>query len=105
MCIVEDFISAIRVGEHMPTLCLFGTSIQPLHLQWVLGCSSVVLWLDNDPPGVKASSEISKRICQEVLKHQKERAFLGVGAFAVREQRTERQPKELSPNEIKQILS
>ena len=53
--VVEDIISAIKVGRHYPTLCLFGSSITDIALNRLRrlqgddrGVQGITLWLDAD---------------------------------------------------------
>jgi DNA primase len=49
VCIVEDILSAGRVGEHYPAVALLGTN--PTVPDFVLSCREVILWLDGDRAG------------------------------------------------------
>ena len=48
LCIVEDILSAVKVGRHVPSLALLGSyfpvELNPLYRL----CSSVYIWLDQD---------------------------------------------------------
>jgi hypothetical protein len=47
--IVEDVVSAIKVGRYLPTLCLFGNNLQENHMKRIaLQFKEVVVWLDDD---------------------------------------------------------
>jgi len=48
--LVEDLISASKVGHHTPTLCLFGSNISLKRLATLklLGYNEVIIWLDWD---------------------------------------------------------
>lgn len=65
--IVEDFISAIRIGEICSSMCLFGTSLKKINLDYIMNnFLNVIVWLDGDTPGqnnaVKIIDIIQKRI-------------------------------------------
>lgn len=50
LVLVEDIISAMKVGHHIPTLCLFGSNISLKRLATLklLGYSKIIIWLDWD---------------------------------------------------------
>jgi hypothetical protein len=51
ICVVEDIVSAIKVGRHVPSLALLGTWKRlpnALGLELESSCESVVFWLDPD---------------------------------------------------------
>lgn len=87
--IVEDILSAIRVGKHKPTFSLLGTKITTAQAVQLSKYRSVSMWLDPDKAGVSGSYSIKKT--------------LGL-LTDVRTISTDKDPKELSDVEIKQIL-
>lgn len=104
--LVEDFISAIRVGEVENCIWLQGTNLTPTLTSYIMkNYTTIKIWLDGDEPGQKAAQAAVKKI-----KRFAEREGLS-RAFANREQRiihnivTENDPKAYSHNEIKEILS
>ena len=50
LCLVEDIISALKVGHITPTMCLFGSNISLKRLATLkqLGYTNVTIWLDWD---------------------------------------------------------
>jgi hypothetical protein len=47
--LVEDYISALRVSEHLPCMPLFGCTINLERLQELLGrFNTLIVWLDYD---------------------------------------------------------
>ncbi len=103
--LVEDFISAIRLGEHMNTICLFGVHISHVMSKFIENLNmNIKIWLDPDAPGRQASSEMSAKLTKSMIYCAKYRAF------AVREPRTVEvimtalQPKDYSDGELIAIL-
>jgi len=74
--IVEDILSAIRVGEYVDAIALCGTSMGDELIRKVKdNYEEVMVWMDNDAPGIKASNKIVKRLrlyCKKVvqIKHK-----------------------------------
>lgn len=100
LCIVEDYISALRVGQHIPTLCLFGTSITTKALRYMLKqYKNCILWLDGDQPGINAAHKIGVDIEKEMRYNIIHKSYNN-DSFTITNIRTERQPKEMSPTEI-----
>lgn len=90
LVLVEDIISAIRVGNSAASVCIFGSyvdSARLLHLR-IFTSGSIVLWLDPD-----------KR--KESIKFAKLAHSLG---FESRIVLTDRDPKEYTDEEIQEIL-
>lgn len=89
--LVEDIISAIKVGEHAGVLCLHG-SIIPNNLYTTLGkiagIKRIILWLDRDKLSAATVYESKFRVwgkeCSVIM--------------------TPKDPKDYSDNEIKDIL-
>lgn len=105
LVIVEDYISAIRVGEFCNCLCLWGTHLSRRTKEVILKTfNNFVIWLDGDEPGRRAAEKISQSLMSSIKTNMEDRAF------AVRESRTvdiiltERDPKCHTNIEIKQIL-
>jgi len=88
--LVEDLISAHKVGQVTSCIPLFGTAISDGAIKKLAQLNRPVsLWLDNDQYGL-----LSKKIGRL-------QSFLGV---PVRYIRTDKDPKGYSVNEIKEIL-
>lgn len=91
--IVEDILSAIRIGEHVPAIALLGTCT-PLAV--ALRCieehqhAQVACWFDADPAGDKAWAKYS--------------AGLTLAGYTPRRIRTDRDPKRHSRREIRDII-
>lgn len=88
--LVEDLISAHKVGQVYPTLCLFGTHVHDLALTLLIKENRpVILWLDDDQ-----YSLLPKKVhkLSTFLKHP------------VKYIRTPKDPKEYSIQEIKELL-
>ena len=61
--LVEDVMSCIRVGEHISTISLQGTSLNDEGLGQVLGTfRSVKIWLDNDVAGIEGAKKLMGRL-------------------------------------------
>jgi hypothetical protein len=88
--LVEDLISAHKVGQVAPAICLFGTNISDEVIRVVKALRSpVVVWLDGDQ-----YPTIHKKI-------NRLQTFLSHTVFSVS---TKRDPKDHSLEEIKEIL-
>jgi len=90
LVLVEDLISAYKVGQLTPTMCLFGSNISLKRLATLktLGYTEVVIWLDWDKKeyAIKAAS-----LAQSI----------GLQARVIH---TQLDPKEYSIPEIKELL-
>lgn len=89
--LVEDLISAHKVAQVTPTICLFGTNVHDLAIKELQALKRpVVLWLDGDQ-----YSLLPKKInrLQTFLRHP------------VRYIYTEKDPKMFSTEEIRNILT
>ena len=61
--VVEDMISAMRVGEVMPAAALRGTHANSSKLaQLCATANDFVLWLDGDTPGRKAAKALEIKL-------------------------------------------
>lgn len=58
--IVEDILSAIRVGKHIPTCSLLGTKITTAQAAQLSEYATVVTWLDPDKAGVEGALSVRK---------------------------------------------
>lgn len=88
--LVEDILSAIRVGKHIPTVSLLGTKITTAQAAVLGDYSRVTTWLDSDVAGRRGAYKIRKT--------------LGL-VTEVDNVVTEVDPKELSDKEIRTILN
>lgn len=103
--LVEDFISAIRVGEHANVLCLWGVHVNNVMSKLLANLNmNIVIWLDPDEAGKKAANELLIKLTKNAEYSAKYRAF------SVRESRmisileTGKQPKDYSDFELSNIL-
>jgi len=88
--LVEDIISAHKVGQVTSSIPLFGTAINDLTIKKLMQLKRPVkLWLDNDQYGL-----LSKKIGRL-------QSFLGVPVQYIR---TNKDPKGYTTQEIKEIL-
>lgn len=104
ICLVEDYISAIRVGQVENCLCLFGTSLTEQMSQFIVrNCDNVKIWLDNDKAGIEQSEKLYKTL----LKNYK--TYVRINSYEARTIKlsiihSDKQPKEYTNSEIKQRL-
>jgi hypothetical protein len=88
--LVEDIVSAHKVAHAATALCLFGTNVHDLAVKTLVAAKRpVVIWLDDDQ-----RQEIPKKVgrLQTFLKHPVKAVF------------TDKDPKEYSLEEIKELL-
>ncbi len=101
LILVEDYISAIRLGEHYNTICLQGIKLRYEDCSYISKTySQIKIWLDPDKEGQAAANimynQIVKALNKDVL----------FNAFSVREPKnvevitTEKQPKDYSNQEL-----
>lgn len=90
--IVEDILSAIKIGRKYSVIALLGTSLSGYALSKIATLfSEYVVWMDNDNPEVKMKQVQVKNILED---------------FAdVRIVKTDKDPKEYSDEQIKNYLS
>jgi hypothetical protein len=102
VCLVEDYISAIRVGNTIDCMCLFGTDITEDKLKYLLkNYRTVLIWMDSDEPGVKAANKISQKIQNFIIKYP----FLFTLGFKFDIINVPKQPKECTDSEIYSITN
>jgi hypothetical protein len=104
--LVEDFLSSIRVGEYCPCLCLQGTNISDTLLRELIKkYNKIVIWLDDDEGGNNGYKKIKTR-AKTLLADNYVRNLWALNpqmGKCVR-LKTEKDPKCLSPNELKELL-
>ena len=89
--LVEDLLSAMRIGEIMPCICLRGTNINhDRFIEITATAKNFVAWLDSDKPGQGAA---------RILKRKLE--WHGATTNVV----TDKDPKYYSDQEIREYLS
>ena len=60
--IVEDILSAIRVGEVSPTISILGTKLTTSQANTITTYKSVDIWLDPDSAGIKGAASIKRTL-------------------------------------------
>jgi len=104
--IVEDFISAIRVGEVCDCYCMFGTSIPYEILESLIAkYAIIVVWADGDKPGQKAASKLSYLVNKLISKESRKRSFAYSFDKIVINVLTEHDPKCYTNTQVKAILT
>ena len=63
LVLVEDPISAIRVAEFMPCMCLFGTNLEDSAAKLCRKYKNVIIFLDNDTAGIDGIMKIAGKLC------------------------------------------
>ena len=92
LVLVEDILSAIRVGHTWPAAALLGTNLSRKNLlTLVRNYDKIIVWLDSDKPGQAAA----KKIIQQLRPYDIETANIT----------TKEDPKCLFNSEIKQQLT
>lgn len=87
--VVEDALSVIRVGKHIPTAALLGTSITIGNIMWLGRFPEVTFWLDDDKGGNDGANKAIRKLsmlteCDRI--------------------RTAEDPKKLTNKEIVEVL-
>lgn len=90
--VTEDILSALRVGEIAGTqgIALLGTSPSVSDINCLRRYDTIGAWFDPDKAGIKCTRELTKK--------------LGLLGKTVTPIRTDKDPKEYSTREIKEIL-
>ncbi len=103
--IVEDFISAIRLAEHVHTVCLSGVHMNFSCRKFLESLTyNVEIWLDPDEAGQEASKIILSQLSKSMQYGSRYRAFQNRESRTIEIRSTALQPKDYSPQELKQIL-
>ncbi len=90
--IVEDILSAIRVGKHTDCIALLGTNMSDRVLDHILRrYSKVFVYMDPDGPGQQAANSIFQRLCLHFNRSE-------VGIVSA-----DKQPKEQSNVELESL--
>lgn len=87
--LTEDILSAIRVGEHVKTISLMGTSITHAQANQLTRFKRISIWLDGDEAGVKGAGAVRKMMS---------------GIVPVDTILTTNDPKQYTNREIKEYL-
>ena len=88
--VVEDILSAIRVGEFIPTYSLLGTKVSLIQANLLIQYAHILIWLDPDKAGVDGTKKLKK---------------LAGLVSQVTVVTSDADPKNLTNQEIKDILS
>lgn len=88
--VVEDILSAMKVGKIIPTRSLLGTKITTQQAVILSDAARVTVWLDPDKAGRDGSRTIKKTLC----------LLTEVDSVV-----TDTDPKDLSLTEIKKVLN
>lgn len=92
LCIVEDCVSAIKMGRHCDCVALLGTNYNALPLNMVKGYDKVIIFFDNDNGVVRDKQEDLRNklalVCTNVVLY-----------------RGNKDPKECSDDELLQIVN
>lgn len=105
--LVEDYISAIRVGEakQYDTLCLFGTSLkQEVMLALLDKYAIIYLWLDGDEPGQNSAKKIKYKIEKELTNIREKYPLKNITVTNLINVKSEKDPKTYTNQEILNIL-
>lgn len=101
--LTEDFISCMRAADFADTLCLFGTNIkEETLLSLVKKYEQIIIWLDGDEPGRKASIKIEERLKR--IRDKQSAAYPMISPVDVFTINTENDPKTYSPSQMKEII-
>ena len=105
LVIVEDYISAIRVGKHRDCLCLFGTTLNKSSMTRLINqYTNFIVWLDGDIPGQTAAQSITDALSAALEKHAQAQAFSIIEPRTIDTRRTTKDPKCYTDNKIKLIV-
>lgn len=88
ICITEDILSAMRVGEFLPACSLCGTSVSTIQLSVLYRIKNIIIWLDDDRAGHSGVKKVINRL----------RLFSNVKVIHLPE------PKLLKDDDIKEAL-
>lgn len=92
--LVEDIMSAMRVGENIPAIALRGTKLSDVNLNFLVALTKYyILWLDHDGAGLRASTQIYTRMSWRN------------NSGHIRQVKTALDPKCYSDKQIKDILN
>jgi len=100
LVLVEDYLSYVRIAEHAPAMCLFGTSLKQEHIATILTYKNIVVSLDNDQAGLDATSKIMLQLKKAI--ESKPYQYHSCNVSALRH--AHKQLKELSNVEIKTLF-
>ena len=111
--LVEDYLSCIRLGEFVDTLCLFGTSLNATYIKYIIrNYSNIRIWMDADEPGRNASKKIKKQLADtfkfqmhlKPLLYWNNLTHSGNNKIIIEELIEDFSPKEISNSILQQII-
>lgn len=104
--LVEDHISAIRLGElGVDVLCLFGTSIQETEIKSILDKYNIIkIWLDEDKAGVDGTEKIIKSLKDQIDKNKQRFPLKYIEEWTILSIESEDDPKTYSDKEMEDYL-
>lgn len=103
--LVEDFISAIRIGEYTNSIWLQGTSIREDIITHIIkNYSHICIWLDPDDAGRDNSKKIYKKLKFHIERDMRLHAFATKQQKILAEIHSELDPKCYSPSQLTEFL-
>lgn len=103
--LVEDFISAIRIGEVENCIWLAGTSLSKQTLKYIIkNYTHIKIWLDGDEPGRAAAKTILNQLQIEIKKLHRKYSFNYTQPTMIKDIVTEQDPKSFSRTELERLL-
>ena len=105
LIIVEDYISAIRIGEFCDCYCLFGTYLQPSELKDILeNYNDISVWLDNDKAGITGSKNMLKQLNEQTKENKTRFPLKYTKEWAINNIVSLKDPKCYSSKEIERRI-
>ena len=106
--LVEDYISAIRLGEHYNVVFVQGTSLSRKLINYIVDkYTHVVTWFDSDEPGKNAARNAETCIREHELRTLENRIYTRpdpLEQIIIKNVCTEKDPKCYTDSEIRDIL-
>lgn len=97
---VEDYVSAVRVQRFADVVCLFGTSLMNVDFKSMMQYNDIIVWLDSDEAGQKASNNITVMLKTRLERLRKLYNFQFPNCPIVKALFTDLDPKCLSNSDI-----
>jgi 5S rRNA maturation endonuclease (ribonuclease M5) len=105
MVLVEDYISAIRVGQFCNVVCLQGVHIQWNALKLIENSNmDIIIWLDPDEAGQTAAKDLEQRLVNRLQLGSRYKAFSFREPRAISILQTGKQPKDYCDIELQKII-
>lgn len=104
--IVEDYVSAIRLGElNVDAICLFGTSIQQSEINIILNkYVDISVWLDNDKAGKDGTKKLIKLFNEQIEENKLRFPLKYTQEWSIMVINSENDPKTYSDVELERCL-